>query len=160
MTAVFSASDVLQFAVRIEENGADFYRQAGKIADHKDAKSLFSRLAADEDAHRRTFQTILVEIEAVHTPPRPFPGDYEAYLHSYVDSSVVFNRAALARELADVTDTTSALEFAIRRELDSIAFYNELKPIIPEPQQSIVDTILGEERNHFTTLVDLKKLLK
>jgi rubrerythrin len=160
MTAVFSASDVLQFAVRIEENGADFYRQAVKIADSKEAKAVFNRLATDEDTHRRTFQTILVEIEAVHAPPESFPGEYEAYLHSYVDNSVVFNTAALDRELAAVKDTGSALEFAIRRELDSIAFYNEVKPIIPQRQHPVVDTIIAEERRHFTSLVDLKKTLK
>jgi len=157
MTAVFSASDVVQFAVRIEENGADFYRSAVQVADDKNARALFSRLAADEDTHRRTFQTILTEIEAVHAPPESFQGEYEAYLHSYVDNNVVFNKAALDKELAGVNDTGSALEFAIRRELDSIAFYNEVKLIIPERQQAIVDKIIAEERSHFTTLCDLKK---
>ena len=160
MTAVFSASDVVQFAVRIEENGAAFYRSAIRIAGDASAKGLFSRLAADEDTHRRTFQTMLAEIEAVHAPPESFPGEYEAYLHSYVDNNVIFNTAALDKELAAVKDTGSALEFAIRRELDSIAFYNEVKPIIPERQQGVVDTIIGEERKHFTTLCDLKKQLK
>lgn len=160
MTAVFSASDIVQFAVRIEENGAEFYRKTAKISDDRDATALFSRLAADEDRHRRTFQTMLAEIEAVHAPPESFPGEYEAYLHSYVDNNVVFNKAALDRELEAVNDTSSALEFAIRREVDSIAFYNEVKPIIPERQQSIVDTIIAEERSHFTTLCDLKKQLK
>jgi rubrerythrin len=157
MTAVFSASDIIQFAVRIEENGADFYRAAVRVADDTNARSLFNRLAADEDTHRRTFRTMLAEIEAVHAPPESFPGEYEAYLHSYVDNNVVFNTAALDKELAAVEDTISALEFAIRRELDSIAFYNEVKPIIPERQQGIVDAIIGEERSHFTTLCDLKK---
>jgi rubrerythrin len=160
MGAVFSARDIVQFAVRIEENGAAFYRYAVKIADNKDARALFSRLAADEDTHRRTFRTIQAEIEAAHTPPGSLTGEYEAYLHSYVDNNVVFNAAALDKELAVVKDTGGALEFAIRRELDSIAFYNEVKPIIPPPQQAIVDRIIAEERQHFTTLVDLKDQVK
>jgi rubrerythrin len=59
-----------------------------------------------------------------------------------------------------VRDTGRALESAIRREVGSIAFSNEVEPIIPERQQSIVDTIIAEERSHLTTRCDLKNYRK
>ena len=159
MSSVFSASDVVQFAVRIEENGADFYRHAVQIANDDAAGAMFSRMAEDEVEHRRTFQMILAEIEAITAPPESFPGEYAAYLRHYVDNNIIFKKAALADELATVKDTTGALDFAIRRELDSIAYYNEVKPIIPKDQHATVDRIIAEERSHFTTLCDLKKKL-
>ena len=44
--AVFDASDIVEVAVRIEENGANFYRYAVQLAAKEEIKALFQRLAA------------------------------------------------------------------------------------------------------------------
>ena len=47
---VFTANDIVEVAVRIEENGITFYNFAEKIAKTEDAKKLFAQLAQAEAA--------------------------------------------------------------------------------------------------------------
>jgi rubrerythrin len=152
---VFSASDIVEFAVRIEENGANFYKYAVQLLKDEEAKGIFSRLADEELNHKRTFEKIFAVIEK-ETPPESYTGEYAAYLHNYVDNNIIFNKAKIDTEVAAVKDTVSALDFAIRRELDSIAYYNEIKGIVPAAHHGPVDLIITEERKHFMILTGLK----
>ena len=49
--------------------------------------------------------------------------------------------------------------FAIRREIDSINYYNEIKSFVPEEQRNLVEEIIEEERRHFLKLSEFKKKL-
>lgn len=153
--SAFSASDIVEFAVRIEENGANFYRYAVQITKDEEAKGIFSHLAEEELKHKRTFEKIFANIEK-ETLPETYAGEYAAYLHNYVDNNIIFNKEKIDKEVAGVKDTIGALDFAIRRELDSIAYYNEIKMIVPAAQHGAVDLIIAEERKHFMTLTNLK----
>ena len=153
--SVFSASDIVEFAVRIEENGANFYKYAVQLLKDEEAKGIFSRLADEELNHKRTFEKIFAVIEK-ETPPESYAGEYAAYLHNYVDNNIIFNKAKIDEEVAAVKDTVSALDFGIKRELDSIAYYNEIKGIVPASHHGTVDLIITEERKHFMILTGLK----
>jgi len=50
---VFAASDIVEVAIRIEENGVQFYKFAEQIAKQEDARKLFARLAEEEKAHKK-----------------------------------------------------------------------------------------------------------
>lgn len=152
----FEASDVMEFAIRIEENGANFYRFATQIVRGEETKKLFSRLADEEDKHRRTFEKIYAAMEK-NNVPESYEGEYRAYLHDYVDSNIVFSKEAMDKELKAVTDTVSALDFAIRREMDSILYYSEIKQFIPAGQHDMIDKVIEEERRHFSILSELRK---
>ena len=45
---VFEASDIVEVAIRIEENGVNFYKFAEQIAKQEEAKKLFAHLAQAE----------------------------------------------------------------------------------------------------------------
>jgi rubrerythrin len=117
----FTANDIVEVAVRIEENGIHFYNFAQQIAKTEDAKNLFQQLAAAEAAHKRTFEKFLSQIEA-YTPPERYAGEYTAYLRNYVDNNLIFTKDVMDKQLSKVTDTLGAVEFAIQRELASF-FY-------------------------------------
>ena len=61
--------------------------------------------------------------------------------------------------MARITDTLSAIDFAIRRELDSILYYHEIKEFIAKDQHESIDKIINEEREHFKMLSEMKKRL-
>jgi rubrerythrin len=63
-------------------------------------------------------------------------------------------------ELSRVKDTLSAINFAIRRELDSILYYHEIKRFISRSQHDSIDKIIDEERKHFETLSEIRKNYK
>ena len=44
---LFTASEVVEFAERIHENGANFYRYAIQLVQNQEAKDLFAELAEE-----------------------------------------------------------------------------------------------------------------
>jgi rubrerythrin len=153
--SVYRGSDIVEFAVRIEENGANFYRYAVQLAKDEDTKKIFTNLAEAEKHHQRTFEKIFAAMEK-NNPPESYDGEYEAYLHNYVDNNVIFNKEVMEREAAQVKDVLSAIDFAIRRELDSILFYHEIKRLVPTNEHGVIEDIIAEERKHFQGLTNLR----
>lgn len=153
---VFSANDIVEVAVRIEENGINFYNFAQQIAKTEDAKKLFTQLAQAEAAHKRTFEKLLSQIESF-APPERYTGEYSEYLRNYVDNNLIFTKDVMDKQLAKVTDTVGAFEFAMQRELDSILYYHEVKNLVPQGQHEALEKIINEERKHYAMLLDMKK---
>ncbi|HDQ03222.1 MAG TPA: hypothetical protein ENN23_01405 [Deltaproteobacteria bacterium] len=153
---VFAASDIVEVAVRIEENGVNFYRFAEQIAAGQKAKELFAHLAQEEIKHKKIFEEIFAKMEKA-SPPETYEGEFSAYLRSYVDNNIVFTKEAIDKELAKVTDTIAAFDFAMRRELDSILYYHEIKKLVPEAQHNVIEQIINEERKHYSLLTEMKK---
>jgi rubrerythrin len=155
---VFAASDIVEVAIRIEENGVNFYRFAEQIAKQQEAKELFAHLALEEVKHKKIFEQIFAKMEKSN-PPESYEGEYSAYLRSYVDNNIIFTKEAMDKELSKVTDTIAAFDFAIRRELDSILYYHEIKKLVPAAQHGTIEQIIEEERKHFSLLTEMKKRL-
>ena len=155
MSVFFDASEILRFAVRIEENGEQFYRHAVRVTEDDDAKEIFDHLADEETKHKETFEDMLSKIEK-YEPFESYPGEYFAYLRDYVDR-IIFENEVLDHEISKVTDTSSAIDFGIQRELESILYYHEIKKFVPESQHVLVDGILDEERKHFSKLSEIRK---
>ncbi len=149
MNVFFDASEIFQFAIRIEENGENFYRMVAEKTSEKEMKELFLFLADEEVRHKKTFEGLLKKITD-YKPPESYPGEYFQYLRSYADK-IVFP-PEVERELDTDKGIISALDFSIRRELDSIMYYLEMKEVVPGTQKSLVDKIIDEERRHFIKL--------
>jgi rubrerythrin len=153
---VFEASDIVEIAIRIEENGANFYKFAEQIAKQEEAKQLFARLAGEELNHKKIFEGIFAKLDKTD-PQESYDGEYSAYLRDYVDSNIIFTKEAMSKELAKVKDTAGALDFAIKREMDSILYYHEIKKFVSTSQHATLDQIIEEERKHFAKLSEVKK---
>jgi rubrerythrin len=153
---ILQANDIIQFALRIEEDGEAFYRKTALATEDLAVRGLFNRLADGEIVHKDIFQDMLSQLKD-YRPPETYPGEYLAYIRDYIDDKVVFTKDAREAQLSDVHDTLSALRFAMQRELDSILYYQETKPFIPERQHHVVDRIIEEERRHFSKLAEVQK---
>jgi rubrerythrin len=156
--SVFAASDIVEVAIRIEENGVNFYKFAEQIAKKEDEKKLFAGLAQAEVAHKKTFEKLFAGMEKSNLQ-ESYEGEFGEYLRAYVDNNLIFTKEIMDKQLAKVTDTTSALEFAIQRELDSILYYHEIKKMVPAVQHDALEKIIEEERKHFQALTAMKKRL-
>ena len=151
---IFNIHDVLEFAIRIEEDGEAFYRKAMKDSNGA-ARSLFERLADEEISHQEIFRQIRSTL-GDYKPNETFEGEYIQYLHDYIDGKVVFRGHP-----PDSTGTVaSVFDFAIQREMDSILYYREIKPFVPEKHHNVIDRIIDEERKHFRLLSEMRRGLK
>ncbi|MEN6624068.1 MAG: ferritin family protein [Smithella sp.] len=153
---LFTASEVVEFAERIHENGANFYRYAVQLVKDQEAKELFAELADEEEKYEKTLDKIFAEMEK-SIPEETYVGEFAQYLRNYIDNNIVFTQEAVNKDLASVKDACSALELAARRELDSITFYEGIKRIVPKDQYNAIDDLVAKEREHYVQLTNLRQ---
>ncbi|MEI6154631.1 MAG: ferritin family protein [Deltaproteobacteria bacterium] len=156
MSIFLQASDVFQFAIRVEEDGELFYHRAAMMAEDKEIQKLFDRLADEEVRHKRIFSDMLAKIEE-YRPTEGYSGEYMAYLRDYIDNKVVFSKESKEKGFKGVHDVQSAIDFAIQRELDSVLYYQEAKQFVAPKHHGQIDKIIEEERKHFAVLSEVKK---
>ena len=156
MSIFFSASEIFQFAIKIEENGEEFYRLIAEKTEAAEVKNIFAYLAGEEAKHKTIFQDMLGRVEK-YEPPESYPDEYFAYLKAYA-SELVFTKEKKGQVMAGQMKTVpEAIEFGIRIEIDSILYYLEVKNLVPENQKTIIDKIVEEERRHYLKLLAVKK---
>lgn len=148
--------DVVNFAIRIEENGERFYREAAEIITSQPVKELFQRLAEEETKHRKTFERLLSDL-GDYQPPETYEGEYLAYLKDFIDGKAVFKDHPKIGELAKTSSIAGAFDFAIQREMDSILYYQEIKKFMDTRHIDVIDLIIDEERMHFALLSRLRR---
>ncbi len=153
--SLLSPGEVIQFAVNIEENGQHFYRSFAEKLKSDDEKKIFNYLADEEAKHIQIFKAMLKKIEKFE-PATSYPDEYFGYLKAYSDT-LIFTKDKLEKEVAKITSGKEAADFGIRRELDSILYYQEAKSFVPKKEKSIIDNVISEERKHFMRLTQLKK---
>jgi len=152
---VFAARELIEIAMRIEENGENFYRMAAEKIEDQTARLLFYHLSDEEARHRQIFAGFLDEVES-YEPPENYPGEHRAYIEAYADH-LIFSTEIVKNGPWNFTDAKSVIRFAIQKETESILFYREIKGYFPQARQSLLASIIDEERKHFT---ELSRLLK
>ena len=159
MPELFNASDVLETAIRIEENGEVFYRQAAKKIKTDPVQKIFEFLANEDVKHRRIFSELLNQA-GESKPVEGYSGEYMDYLRAYADRHV-FNKENTGLQKAKlIKSAKQAIKFAVKIELDSILFYLEAKTLIPKNQWELVDQIIEEERRHYLKLLKIQDEIK
>lgn len=156
--SLLNASELFQFAIRIEENGEKFYRDMARKFDQERFKEFFIVLADEESEHKKIFEEMVSKIES-YDPPESYPGEYFSYLRAYADE-IIFNQEKLKNEIDKISTPISAIDFAIAREWESISYYQEIKESVPKAQQNHIEKIIKEERKHFIKLSDGKKIFQ
>jgi rubrerythrin len=153
------ASEIYKFAIKIEENGEKFYRHAAEACGtDEETRKIFAHLAEEEVDHKKVFEDMLKRVPKADQREK-FPGEYGEYLSAYTDN-LIFAKETGDDPWCTVVDTESALDFGIRRELDSILYYQEAKEMVGEDEKPFVEKIVEEERKHFMRLTALKKKIK
>lgn len=148
--SIFNAEDVIQFAIRIEENGEKYYQDAERAATDETTKRLFGRLAAEESEHKEFFQKLLLHTN-FPDEVEDYQGEYMEELRAYIDGDT-----ALQPSPKDRNDTASILDDAARRETHSILYYEGLKKFVSEDDSKVLDKIKEEEQRHFTEIRSLQ----
>lgn len=150
----FPAQEILQMAVRIEENGAAFYEKAAHVVRDPAAEKLLLALSNAEREHRAYFRFLLEDMNALERE-LPFTQDdseNSAYLMSLADAQV-FPLADPAALVDGAATPAQLLGIALNAEKDSIVFYLTMKDAVLSPKgRERLDTIIREELSHIRTL--------
>ncbi|MBE9529114.1 MAG: ferritin family protein [Proteobacteria bacterium] len=150
----FTGKEIIEMAVRIEENGYTFYKDAAENARTEPLKALFSKLAEEERDHIVSFKDIKSSIPDDSPPPEfdPFIAEANAYLKSMADYEV-FTEPGDGDKLPDtIFDEKQALGFAINMEKDSLLFYYELIKMVTDKDLVVVEKLIAQEKDHLRRL--------
>lgn len=157
----FSAKEILEMALRIEENGVEFYTQAGNASKSKKLKELFTFLAEEEKKHIIVFGEMDRSVKDDTKPDTldPYLDEASLYLKALANSRVFTNKNEGKRLAGIVRNEEEALQTAINMEKDSILFYYELHSAITNKDKAILESIIKEEKKHLGKLTALQKSL-
>ena len=158
MGNIFSASEVIEMGIEIEKNGRDFYNGVAQVSNNPQAVKIFRYLAGEEEKHIDRFKYILREVKN-YEPTEAYPDEYFAYL-KVLSEGHIFTKEKTGSKIAETIKTDSdAIEMGIGFEKDSILFYHEIKRVVLEDEEKIIDKLIGEEQNHLIKLAELKEQL-
>lgn len=143
----YSGQEIIEIAVRIEENGNEFYTAAAKaIKEDTEVKGLLLDLAEKELVHIAIFQKL-----AEHFKAETFefnPDEASDYI-SYLADQHIFGKTGAGAELAKTVRTPKeALEIAFKFENDSVTFYTELEKRTETDAKPLIRQIIEEEVEH------------
>jgi rubrerythrin len=121
----FSACEIIEMGVQIEQNGLDFYRKLVHLEGNEHVREIFSELAKAEEDHIKVFRGIF-NASCSYEPQGAYPDEYFAYMRSLA-SEYVFTREGEGEKAASLVKTyDQGLCLGISFEKDSILFYQEM----------------------------------
>lgn len=155
MSIRFNADEVMQIAIRIEQNGAAFYQKAAEVVEDEEASAFLKSLVDWEHRHEETFKRIRADLQGKASHDKVVEQDEEwaQYLNAIADGEI-FNTEATAEDLLKLGSTLEAiLDTAIQAEKDSVIFYTALKEMVPDGLgRHEIEKIIEEEMGHVRVL--------
>ena len=155
MATGFNADEVLEMAIRIEQNGATFYRKAAGLQSDEENRNFLQGLAAMEDRHREIFTEMRKTLRQEDTGGKVFDphGELALYLASMADTIGGEGRPSAADALTGNETLEDIIKTALGLEKDSILFYLGVKNMVPPKYgRDKVEEIIEEERRHVAQL--------
>ena len=143
----YSGLEIIEIAIRIEENGEEFYKAAAEmIKESTDVKGLFLDLAEKEITHIAIFQKLADKFEAeTFEFNKEEASDYIGHLAD----THIFGKKDAGAELAKTISTPKqALSIAYQFENESVAFYEELFKKASSDAKKLILKIIEEEKEH------------
>ena len=151
----YSGQEIVEIAVRIEENGNEFYTAAAEMTTgSSDIKGLFFDLAEKEVLHISIFQKLAEKFDAESFD---FGAQEATDYINHLAGSHIFGKPDSGKNLAKTIKTPKeALDIAYKFENDSVAFYTELLKYTRSDSKRLVEQIIAEEKEHAE---EIKKFL-
>ncbi|MFH1421958.1 MAG: ferritin family protein [Planctomycetota bacterium] len=153
----FSADEVIEVAVKIEENGSKFYLTCANNIKDDNLKKVFKHLANEENRHMDIFHNLFEKLRNKKIDNEIYTEEANTYMTALSDSRVFSSESEVVKFARGTKDVLSLLSYAIGAEKDSVLFYLELLPLTTDADKEIVESIIKEEKKHIVELTSLKK---
>ena len=155
MAIDFNADEIFEMAIRIEANGAKFYRKAAEFQADDQNRDMLEKLGAMEDHHKLTFENMRRSLSDAEKGFTTFdPNDESSqYLAAMADTHGGEGSPTAADALTGKESIQEIIKIAIGLEKESILFYLGLKDMVPPKfGRDKLDQIINEERRHIIQL--------
>ncbi|MBW2516874.1 MAG: ferritin family protein [Deltaproteobacteria bacterium] len=149
---MFTAHEILDLAIQLEENGETVYREAAGQAKNGDIRELLLWMAEEEVKHTRLFTELKQEIESRSINP------FMEEMSRKVFGGILGDKSFSHRDVnfAEIDCTEDLIKIFIEFEKDTVLFYETLIPFIEDDRTlRYVTKIIEEENNHIKKLHEL-----
>ena len=153
---MFSASEIFDLAVQIEENGEHFYRKALARLPDQSLREMLLWIANEEAAHRDCF-LVMKQL----APGNSSDQWAEQVSGAMLKSSLQDHLFSLDEvDLETIPDLHALLETALVLEQDSVMFYEIIASFVTEPGTvNQLKAIIAEEEKHIAALKERQRAL-
>jgi rubrerythrin len=146
---VFSLTEIIDLAIRIEKNGGKVYKKAGVSVSNPSLTSLLLWLTEEEEVHETWFNSLREEAGKSEEDPRLDE------MGKAVLQGVLGDQAFSMEEIdfSKIEDVQSLLELSVEFEKDTILFYQMLSAFL-EDEKTLdrLGQIIEEENRHVEVL--------
>ena len=140
--------DLFEVAIKIEQEGAQFYTELAKKAPTEGFATIFKMLADDEKKHESYFKALQGKSALVTVSS------------SVLEQAKQVFRAFDPDSFSIIDGQIPAYEEALLIEKKSIDFYTEQLPSLEfEAEKKALAQILAEEKRHYAILEEIIKLV-
>lgn len=142
---MFTIGEIFSIAVKIEENGERFYREALTSSSEPALKELFHWLADEEARHKHYFLEIKTSLDKLNGQ------HWDAQMGEAILQSVVKDRMFSLEEVqvASIKHADDLIRVGLELEEDSIKFYEILVSFVDDEETvNHINEIIDEERKH------------
>ena len=146
---MFTISEIIEFAIRIEENGEKVYRDASEKVSDPSLVSLLQQLADEESEHLRWFSDLkgTAKEERVNSQV----GEMGQSLLLEIVGDQTFSLKEW--DLSTIVDLKEVLKIALGFEKDTVIFYEMMGSFVQEDAAlAKLDQIIQEENRHIRVL--------
>jgi len=148
MPELFSASELINIAIREEVTGATYYRALARKAKSEKLRKFALDVAKMEDEHAEKFRKLLSEVKNYAPVGESYSGEYEEYI-AYLIEGRIFPMGEEGEKLAARQKSDQqACETAAEMEKNTLLLYQELLRFVPERDRPLLQSIMDEERLH------------
>jgi rubrerythrin len=149
---MFALSEIIDLAIKIEENGEEIYRRAFRETPHQSIAGMLERLADEEAQHTRWFENLREQADGEIEDPEVEEMGRTLLLGILGDQSFSLRDADFSR----IDDLNALLRLSIEFEKDTVIFYEMLRAFIEDEQTlNQLKKIIEEENRHIELLQEL-----
>ena len=146
---MFSGRDLIDIAIKIEENGEKVFRDSLQKISNPSLALMLQWLADEELRHAQWFSELKEKTGIM--PDDPKLEEIGAKMLRDVLGNQAFSLNDMSFSTIDATN--SLLEHAIEFERDTVLFFEMIQPLIQEGESAdTLNKIIQEERLHIQTL--------
>ena len=148
---------VIDFAIRAEKEGVDFYTKAAGMFKDRDLRDFFMKLAKEETKHLEDLVNLKDKALKKGVEESFKSVEVDDYLEAVVREGIFPKGEGMVQKLEAVKKVEDAARIAIQAERNAILLYTELAKLSRDKaQKKLLERMVDEEKSHLVRIVSIR----
>lgn len=155
MSTHLDITQILDFAIHMEQKGYEFYTESAKKFNDLKLTQLFHLLAEQEFNHERVFKKM--KEEASSQGSTALDDKVEGmHMKDYLGDFIFGKKKSLKEKVKTLETIDEVIHLAFGIEKDSVVFYSAMKNYVDKEHEAMIENVIQEEVSHVLRLQKFK----